>query len=741
MSYQNKQISYNKYLILLFISSILLTACSSLKKTKTDNNSMQNINLTEAPVAKKVKEELSIHNDTRIDNYFWMRLSDEQKMAENPDEQTKDVVNYLNAENDYKEAKLAHLKDFRASLFEELKGRIKETDQSVPYKENGYFYYSRYEEGKNYPIYCRKKESLENEEIVLLNVNELAEGYSYYSVGGRIVSPNNKIMAYGVDTLSRRIYTLRFKNLETGELLADEIPNTTSWVAWANDNETIFYTLKEEGTLRSYKIMRHKLGKPISEDVEIFHEKDAQYGVYASRSKSGEYIMLGCYSTLASETHFLSADNPTGEFQVIEPRVPAGEKHEYSVQHYGDYFYISTNLDAENFKLVKAPIDKPSKENWEEIIPHRTDVLLSDFDVFKNHLVLNERVKGVTELRIIPWDKPENEHYIQFEDESHLIYSSVNREFDTPILRFGYTSLTTPNSVYDYEMNDREKTLLKQQEVISDTFFPENYKSKRVYATAKDGTKVPISIVYHKDTPIDGTAPCLQYAYGSYGSSTEPYFSSVRLSLLDRGFVYAIAHIRGGSEMGRQWYENGKMFKKMNTFTDFIDCSEFLINNKYAANNKLFAMGGSAGGLLMGAIINIKPELYRGVVAAVPFVDVISTMLDESIPLTTGEFNEWGNPKIKEQYDYIKTYSPYDNVAAQNYPNMLVTTGYHDSQVQYWEPAKWVAKLREFKTDDNLLLLHTNMEFGHSGASGRFDALKETALEYAFFFDLIGIKN
>ncbi len=737
------KLTYRSFVLLISVC-LFATACNTLRKNTSETKTqIMDKTTLEAPVAHKEPKELSIHGDTRIDNYFWMRLSDEQKMAEKPDQQTKNVVNYLEAENDYKEEKVAHLKDFRTELFEELKGRIKEKDESVPYKMNGYYYYTKYEEGKNYPIYCRKKGDLKSDEIILLNVNEMAEGYSYYRIGGRNISPDNKLMSFGVDTLSRRIYTLKFKDLETGELLEDEIPHASGWIAWANDNKTIFYTKKEEGTLRAYKIFRHVLGTPVSEDVEIFHEKDEQYGVYATKSKSRKYIMIICGSTLASEVHFIDADNPLEEPTTIQPRVAPGEKHEYSVQHFGNYFYISTNHNAENFKLVKAPVDNPGMEQWEEIIPHRKDVLLDDFDVFQNYLVLNERLKGITELRIIPWDKDKgsSEHYIKFEDEAHLIYASVNMDFNTDILRFGYSSMTTPNSTYDYNMNTKEKELLKQQEVISETFKPENYTSERVFATAKDGTKIPISLVYKKGTAIDGSAPCLQYAYGSYGASMEPYFSSIRLSLLDRGFVYAIAHIRGGSEMGRYWYEDGKMFKKMNTFTDFIDCSEFLIEKGYAADDKLFAMGGSAGGLLMGAIINIKPELYRGVVAAVPFVDVISTMLDESIPLTTGEFNEWGNPKIKEQYEYIKTYSPYDNVVAQDYPNMLVTTGYHDSQVQYWEPAKWVAKLREYKTDDNLLLLHTNMEFGHSGASGRFDALKETALEYAFFLDLIGIRE
>ncbi len=695
-----------------------------------------------APVAKKVAKEMTIHNDTRIDDYFWMRLSDEQKNKPEAeqDEQTKDVISYLNEENAYREEMLSHTKDFQGKLFDEIVGRIKQTDMSVPYKDNGYYYITRYEEGKEYPIHARKKANLEAAEEIMLDVNQLAEGFSYYAVGARSVSPNNKILAYGVDTLSRRIYTIKFKNLETGEMYADEIPGTTSSVAWANDNKTVFYTQKDPTTLRSHKIFRHVLGTDTADDVEVFHESDDTYSTFAYRSKSGDYIFIGSYSTLANEYRYLKTDEPMGQFKLIQKRPKAGVKLEYSVEHYGDKFYILTNHEAENFKVVAAPVDKPSLENWEDIIAHRPDVLVEDMELFKDYLVTNERINGITELRIIPWNG-EGEHYIQFEEDAHSTSASVNRDFDSEVLRFSYNSMTTPSSVFDYNMKTKVMDLKKQSEVVSDTFKPENYASERVFATAKDGTKIPISIVYRKGMKRNGDNPLLLYAYGSYGYSMDPYFSSTRLSLLDRGVVYAIAHIRGGSDMGRQWYENGKMFKKMNTFTDFIDCADYLIAEEYTNKEKLFAMGGSAGGLLMGAVINMRPELFRGVIAAVPFVDVISTMLDESIPLTTGEFNEWGNPKIKEQYDYIIQYSPYDQVKEQAYPNLLVTTGLHDSQVQYWEPAKWVAKLREYNKGDNTILMYTNMETGHGGASGRFERYKETAMEYAFIFDLLGINE
>ena len=684
------------------------------------------------PVAKMVKKELTIHDDTRIDNYYWMKLSDEQKNATNPDEQTQDVLDYLNGENEYREKMMEHLEPLQDELYDEIIGRIKQTDMSVPYKDNGYFYYTRFNEGQEYPLHCRKEGSLEGEESIMLDVNALAADYDYYAVAARRVSPNNTILAYGEDTLSRRIYTIRFKNLETGELLEDFIPNTTGGAVWANDNKTVFYNIKDE-TLRSYKVFKHVLGTSHTEDEEVFHEKDATFSCYVYKTKSKKYIVIGSFQTVSNEYRVLDADNPTGEWQVIQPR----ERNlEYNIAHYEDKFYINTNLDAKNFRLMETPVNATTKENWKEVIPHRDDVLLEGMDIFKDYLVLEERVDGIRKVRVIPNEG--DEYYVDFGEASSVTYTSTNLDFDTDILRLGYTSMTTPNSVFDMDMKTQEKTLLKEQEVLGE-FNKDDYVSERVFATARGGVKVPISIVYKKGFEKNGQAPLLLYAYGSYGSSMNPTFSSTRLSLLNRGFAFAIAHIRGGEEMGRHWYEDGKLLNKKNTFTDYIDCGDFLVKNNYTNPDKLMAMGGSAGGLLMGAVVNMRPELFKGVVAAVPFVDVITTMLDETIPLTTGEFDEWGNPKDKEYYDYILSYSPYDNVEAKEYPAMLVTTGLHDSQVQYWEPAKWVAKLRELKTDNNPLLMHTNMDAGHGGQSGRFRRYKETAMEYAFFLDLAGL--
>ena len=707
----------------LLVAVILLVSCSRTKQTTE----------MKPPIAEKVKKELTLHNDTRIDNYFWMRLTDEQKNAEDPDGQTKKVLDYLKAENAYTDAVLKHTEDFQKELYNEIVGRIKKDDESVPYLDNGYYYYTRYEEGNEYPLYCRKNGSLEAEEEIMLNVNDLAEGYEYFNATGISVSPDNKLLAYGTDTVSRRRYTICFKNLETGELLEDKIPNTTGRSVWANDNETVFYTVKNMETLRPEWIKKHKLGIDPAGDKEVFQETDAEFSVGVGKTKSKKYLMIYSRQTLSSEVRYLDANNPDGEFCIIQPR----EKDlEYGISHYKNYFYIRTNKDgAKNFKLMKTPVDKPGMENWVDVIHHRDDVLLQRIEIFKNWLVLNERINGLLNLRIIPWDDSP-EHYIDFKEETYTARISVNPEFDTKILRYGYSSLTTPYSTFDYNMETREKTLKKEEEVLGG-FDKNNYEAKRLLATADDGTKVPISLVYRKSINLDGTNPLLLYAYGSYGSSSDPNFRSDRLSLLDRGFVYAIAHTRGGSEMGRWWYEDGKLLKKKNTFTDFNDCAEYLIKTGYTSPDKLFAMGGSAGGLLIGAIVNMQPELYKGVVAAVPWVDVVTTMLDESIPLTTGEFDEWGDPKEKEYYDYMLSYSPYDNVTTQKYPNMLVTTGLWDSQVQYWEPAKWVAKLRDIKTDDNRLLLHINMEAGHGGASGRFKRYKETALEYAFMLDLV----
>ena len=614
-----------------------------------------------------------------------------------------------------------------------MKGRIKEDDSSVPYKDNGYYYITSYKTGNQYPIYSRKKDSLEANQEIIFDVNQMAKGFDYYQLGGLNISENNKLVVFATDTISRRQYTLRVKNLETGEIYKDIIENTTGGSVWANDNKTIFYTKKNPVTLRSEKIFRHLLGTSASEDVEVFHEKDETFGTYVTKSKSNKFIIIGSYNTVSSEAQFLDADNPTGNFNMLQPRV---RDLEYSVAHYENDFYLLTNKDsATNFKLMKTPINSSGKENWIDVIPHRKDTLLEDFSIFKDYLILEERNNGLNKIRIKRWDNKED-YYLPFDEETYSVGVYANPEFDTDIIRYSYNSMTTPASVIDFNLTNKSKDIKKEQEVLGGKFQKENYVSKRIWANTRDGKKVAISLVYHKDTKLNNETPLMQYAYGSYGYTISDGFSTTRLSLLDRGFVFALTHVRGGQYLGREWYDDGKMLQKKNTFTDFIDCSKYLIENNYTSSEHLYAMGGSAGGLLMGVIVNMNPELYNGVIAAVPFVDVITTMLDESIPLTTGEYDEWGNPNIKEYYDYIKSYSPYDQISAASYPNMLVTTGYFDSQVQYWEPAKWVAKLRDLKTDNNLLFLNTNMDAGHGGASGRFDALKETAKEYTFFLAL-----
>ncbi|WP_167608657.1 S9 family peptidase [Maribellus sediminis] len=696
---------------LLAFIFLLLSACSRKEKIMP-------------PVAKKVPKALTIHGDTRIDNYYWLNE------RENPE-----VIAYLEAENAYKDEVMKPTEVLQEKLYDEIKSKIKEEDESVPYKKNGYYYYSKTEAGKEYYLLCRKKGSLDAEEEVLLDVNQLAEGYEYYAVGSYSVSKDNKILAFGVDTLSRRKYTIYFKNLETGELLEDAIPLTTGGAVWANDSKTVYYTLKDDVTLRSEKIMKHTLGTPLEDDRVTYYEADETFDVFIYKSKTDDYLIIGSESTLTSEYRYLDANHPEGEFKVIQPRI---RELEYSVDQVEDYFYIRTNLDAQNFRLMRTPLNATEKEHWEEVIPHRDDVYFSDFDVFKDYLVLTERKEGISNIRVMPWKG--EEYFIDFDEEVYSVHSSINMDFDTEVFRLNYTSMTTPISTFDFNMKTKERTLLKEQEVLGG-YDKNNYATKRIYATAMDGTKIPMSIVYKKGMQKDGNNPALIYGYGSYGHTIDPSFSVARLPLLDRGFVYAIAHIRGSQIYGRQWYEDGKLLNKMNTFTDFNDCAQFLIDEGYTNSEKLFALGGSAGGLLMGACINLKPELYKGVIAAVPFVDVVTTMLDESIPLTTGEFDEWGNPKEEKYYYYMKSYSPYDNVVAKDYPAMLVTTGLHDSQVQYWEPAKWVAKLRDLKTDDNLLIFHINMDYGHGGASGRFEWIKETALEYAFILDQLGIKD
>ena len=709
-------------LILFFSAFMILSACSNDQTKQSENLIGMYEKMTIQPPAAAMKpKELTEHGHKRIDNYYWLNE------RENPE-----VINYLKAENDYKDAIMADLKDTQEELFQEMKGRIKKDDATVPYLENGYWYYTRYEEGEEYPIYCRKKGKLEALEEIILNVNELAKGYDYYSAGGLEVSPDNKILAYGEDTLSRRIYKIVFKNLETGEMLADEIPNTSGGIVWANDNKTVFYGLKDE-TLRIFKIMKHRLGTDAAQDEVAFHETDATFNTFVTKSKSKKFIIIGSSQTLSDEYRYLDANQPDGEWTVFQPR----ERNlEYSVQHAGNQWYVRTNMDAKNFRLMSAGGGATNKENWKEVIPHREDVYFQAMSFFKNYMVLTERIDGIRNVRIKSWDGQED-HYVEFGEDSYVAYIAYNPEYDTDQVRIIYQSMTTPSTTYDYNMKERALVIKKQQEVLGG-FDRNNYTSERLFATARDGARIPISIVYRKGFQKDGSQPLLLYAYGSYGASMDPSFRSTRLSLLDRGFAFAIAHIRGGQEMGRDWYENGKLLKKKNTFTDFIDCGEYLIQEKYTEKEQLFAMGGSAGGLLMGAVVNMRPDLFKGVVAAVPFVDVVTTMLDESIPLTTFEWDEWGDPHKKEYYDYMLSYSPYDQVEAKEYPAMLVTTGLHDSQVQYWEPAKWVAKMREQKTDNNPLLLHTNMEAGHGGASGRFRALKETAMEFAFMLDLAG---
>ncbi len=666
---------------------------------------------------------LEKHGHLRLDPYFWLRERD------NPH-----VTAYLGAENAHTEAVMARTRPLQERLFEEIRGRIKQTDETVPYKLDDYFYYTRFEEGKEYPIHSRKRGSLDAAEEIMLDVNRLAEGHSFYNVGSRLVSHGQDVLAFSEDTVGRRIYTIRFKHLGTGEMLPDRIPAVTGNMAWANDNRTLFYTKQDPTTLRSYRVYRHVLGSDPEADALVYEEQDETFSVWVFRTKSKAFVMIASHQTVSSEYRFLDANEPAGAFRLIQPRE---RHHEYDVDHFGDFFYIRTNSGgATNFRLVRAPVATPGKPHWQEVIPHRSDVLLEGMEMFRDHIVLAERNQGLTRLRVRPWSG-EGEHYLAFDEPAYAAHITENPEFDTTTLRFAYTSLTTPNSVYDSDMNARTRVLKKRDEVLGG-FEQTNYETQRLFAPAPDGVEIPMSIVYRRETPRDGSSPLLLYGYGSYGISIEPAFNAPLISLLDRGFIYAIAHVRGGQELGRQWYEDGRLFKKKNTFTDFIACAEHLVRQRYTAPERLFAMGGSAGGLLIGVVANMRPDLFAGLVAQVPFVDVVTTMLDESIPLTTSEYDEWGDPNREDFYQYILSYSPYDNVAPQAYPHLLVMTGLHDSQVQYWEPAKWVAKLRATKTDRNRLLLKTNMAAGHGGASGRYQRYREIAFIYAFLLDLVG---
>lgn len=709
-----------KKFLLVYCLCIIFATSYSQNKNETMSNQ-------KAPIASIKLTKLEKHGDVRMDNYFWLN-----------DRENPEVIEYLNKENDYYNQMTAGTKEFQSELFEEMKGRIKEDDESVPYLYNGYYYITRYEKGKDYPIYSRKKGSLDAAEEIMFNCNEMAEGQKYFQLGGVSISNDNQLAVFCTDVIGRRIYTLQIKNLITGEILTDKVEQTTGNAVWANDNRTIFYTKQDEKTLRSDKVYKHKVGVDTAKDELVYFEKDDTFNVSVSKSKSKKYITIASGSTLTDEYQTILADQPDSKFKVFQKRVRGLE---YSISHYGDSFYIVTNKDkATNFKLMKVDETNTSRDNWVDLIPHRNDVLIEGIDIFKDYLVVSERSNGLNKIRIMPWSG-QGEYYLPFDIETYTCYTTTNVDFDTDILRYGYQSLATPSSVIDFNMKTKTKDVKKEQQVLGGNFDKNNYTEERVWATATDGTKVPISMVYRKGIKKDGKNPLLLYAYGSYGMSMDPYFSTTRLSLLDRGFVYAIAHIRGGEDLGRQWYEDGKLLKKKNTFTDFIDCSKYVIAEEFTSAEHLYAEGGSAGGLLMGAIVNMAPELYNGVIAQVPFVDVMTTMLDDSIPLTTGEYDEWGNPSIKKYYDYMRSYSPYDNVKAQDYPNMYVSTGLHDSQVQYWEPAKWVAKLRVTKTNDKQLFLDTNMDAGHGGASGRFEALKEVAKEFAFLLDLEKIKK
>lgn len=668
------------------------------------------------PKAKKIERLDTVNGVVLKDDYYWLR-----------DRESEETLNYLKAENEYTDAMTEHLKPLQDELYKEMIARINEDDASVPVKKGDYFYYSRMEKGKNYSINCRKKGSLDAKEEIILDENVLAEGKEYFSVGALEMSEDHKLMAYAIDVNGSEEYDIYIKNLETGELFADKIEKTAGSIVWANNNTTFYYTMLDE-THRPFQLYRHDLGK--KENKLVFEELDGSYFLYPFKEKNNKFIYVYLGSKVTTEMHYMSADNPDDKFKVIQPRK---QGMEYSVANHGDDFYILTNDNALNFKLMKTSVNTPGMANWTEVMPHDDKVLLSSVETFENFMVIYGRKNGFKNIHITNL-KTQKSHEVAFPEPVYTYWGDENPEFESNVIRFTYSSMITPRTVYDYDMDTKKLTVKKVYEVQGG-YDKSDYVVERLEATAADGTKIPISVAYKKGVKRDGTNPCYLYAYGSYGSSTEPYFSTIRVSLLDRGFVFAIAHIRGGSEMGRKWYEDGKFLKKKNTFTDFINCAEHLIKEKYTTSDKLAIAGGSAGGLLMGAVVNMRPDLFNTVVAHVPFVDVMNTMLDETIPLTVVEYEEWGNPNDKTYFDYMLSYSPYDNVEAKDYPNILITAGLNDPRVQYWEPAKWTAKLRDMKTDNNTLLLKTNMGAGHGGASGRYEAMKEYAFEYAFVLD------
>ncbi|PLX14282.1 MAG: oligopeptidase B [Marinilabiliales bacterium] len=676
--------------------------------------------MSKIPIAKIDTKIFNEFGHIRHDDYYWLNDRDNQE-----------VIDYLEKENNYTKDVLKSTEGLQKQIYDEIVGRIKQDDESVPFVLKAYKYYHRFIQGSEYPVYCRRALEESSSEEVMLDGNKMAEGYSYFNIGSWEISDNSNLLAFSVDTVSRRKYTIKFKNLKTGAVLDDEIKNTSGNMCWANDNKTVFYTVKDE-TLRPYKIYKHILGTSVEEDKLIYHEKDSTFTTYIYKTKSDKFLVIGSKSTTSDEYRILQADNPEGKFTIFNKR----EKDlEYSIYHQGERFIILTNYNAPNFKIMEVKDNDTNFKNWKEIHSHIDNILLEDIEEFENHYIIFERENGLPRFRVVDINTSKY-HYIKFLEDDYFAMGMQNPNYKSNEFRYAYTSLKTPRSVYNYNLNNGNKYLIKVDEVVGD-YNSDKYVTERIYAKSRDGVEVPVSIVYKKGLIKDGNNPLLLYGYGSYGITVESTFRSARLSLLDRGFIFAIAHIRGGEELGRKWYEDGKLLNKKNTFFDFIDVAEYLISEKYTVSEKLFAYGGSAGGLLMGSIINMRPELFKGILAAVPFVDVITTMLDESIPLTTGEYDEWGNPNDEKYYKYMLSYSPYDNVEAKEYPAMLVTTGLHDSQVQYWEPAKWVAKLRKLKTDSNPLLLWTNMDFGHGGASGRFEIFKETAMKYSFLLMLL----
>jgi oligopeptidase B len=707
----------NSGLLTLFLFLVSLTILSTNPAVRAQSNGGSTA--PQPPMAEIKPKETKIHGETLVDNYFWLR-----------DKANPQVMEHLKAEDAFAQAYMKPTEALQEKLYKEMLSHIKQTDANVPYRRDGYFYYTRTEEGKQYPIFCRKKDSLEAKEEIVLDQNELAKGQKFMSVGAFNPSDDGNLLAFTTDNTGYRQYTLQIKNLQTGELYPEKIERVDN-VAWATDNKTMFYVTEDAVTKRSDKFFRHVLGTDKSD--LIYEEKDELFDIGTGRTRDKAVIIVQASSKTSSEVRYLPANNPAAELKIIAPR-QAG--HEYDIDHRGDLFYIRTNKGAKNFRVVTAPAADPSEKNWKEFVAHRPAVKVEDVSLFSDHAVLSEWENGLQQLEIVDF-KTNKRHRIEFPEPVYAAGLGANAEFNTTTLRYSYQSMVTPSSVFDYDMNARKATLMKQNEVPGG-FDKANYKSERVFATAADGTKIPMSMVYRRGTKMDGSAPLLLYGYGSYGISISPTFSSSRLALLDRGVIYVIAHIRGGGELGEEWREQGRMMKKITTFTDFIACAEHLVKDKYTAKDRLVIQGGSAGGLLVGAVSNMRPDLFKAVIAQVPFVDVVNTMLDASLPLTTSEYIEWGNPNEKPAYDYIKQYSPYDNIKKANYPTMLVKVSYNDSQVPYWEGAKFVARLRTMKTDNNPLLLKVNFGAGHGGSSGRYDALKEVAFDYAFMLWQMG---